>query len=72
MGIIVVQIRWAGLGMIGKPREITRMSELLESLRTTRHDKIKVLERATARDVETYMRQNSHMSHDVIVVSSRK
>jgi hypothetical protein len=48
------------------------MSDLVESLRTAKHDRIKVLERATARDVETYLRQNSHMSQDVIVVSSRK
>jgi hypothetical protein len=59
--------------MIGKPKEITRMSDLIESLRTTiRHDKIKVLERATAREVETYLRQNSHMVHDVVILSTRR
>jgi hypothetical protein len=59
--------------MIGKRKEITRMSELLEALRNTKHDdKIRVLVRATARDVEVYLRQNNQMAHDVIVVSRRR
>ena len=58
--------------MIGMRKEITRMSELLDALRTTKHDKIKVFERVTARDVEAYLRQNGQLSHDVIIVSSRK
>ncbi len=57
--------------MIGKKPEITRMTELLESLRNAKHDKLKVLEKTTSRDVETYLRQNSQMTHDVIIVSSR-
>jgi hypothetical protein len=58
--------------MIGNRKEITRMSELLECLRTAKHDRIKVLETATARDVEAYLRQNSQMVQDVIIVSRRK
>ncbi len=57
--------------MIGKKPEITRMTELVEALRTTKHDKLKVLERTTAKEVEAYLRMNSQLSHDVIVVSSR-
>jgi hypothetical protein len=57
--------------MIGKRPEITRMTDLVEALRHAKHDRIKVLERATAREVETYLRQNNQMSHDVIVVSHR-
>jgi hypothetical protein len=57
--------------MIGKRKEITRMTELIESLRNAKHDKLKVLEKSTAQEVQDYLRQNSQYSHDVIVVSSR-
>ena len=57
--------------MIGQKKEITSMRELLASLQTTKHDKIKVLENAKASEVEAYLRQNPQLSHDVIVVSSR-
>jgi hypothetical protein len=57
--------------MIGKKRDITRMTELLESLRNAKHDKLKVLEGATAQEVQDYLRQNGQFSHDVIVVSHR-
>ena len=57
--------------MIGKKPEITRMIDLVEALRTAKHDKLKVLERATAKEVEAYLRQNNQMSHDVIIVSAK-
>ena len=59
--------------MIGKQRkpEITRMSQLQEELRNTSFDRLKVFEGANARDVETYLKQNSQMVHDVVILSSR-
>lgn len=57
--------------MIGKRPEITRMTELLEALRATKPDKLKVLERATAREVEAYLRQHAQLFHDVIIVSAK-
>jgi hypothetical protein len=57
--------------MIGKRPEITRMADLIEALRSAKHDKLKILEQATAREVEAYLRQNSQFSHDIIVVSHR-
>jgi hypothetical protein len=60
--------------MIGKQRkpEITRMSQLQEELRNATFDKLKVFEGANARDVEAYLRQNSQMVHDVVILSSRR
>jgi len=61
--------------MIGKQRkpEITRMSQLQEELRNASFDKLKVFEGVTSgQDIDSYLRQNRQMSHDVIVVSSKK
>jgi len=60
--------------MIGKQRkpEITRMSQLLDELRSASFDKLKVFEGVNAREVETYLRQNSQMVHDVVILSSRR
>jgi hypothetical protein len=60
--------------MIGKQRkpEITRMSQLQDELRKASFDKLKVFERANSRDVETYLRQNSQMVHDVVILSTRR
>jgi hypothetical protein len=61
--------------MIGKQRkpEITRMSQLQEELRNTSFDKLKVLENVTsAQEIDNYLRQNRQLTHDVIVVSSKK
>ncbi len=58
--------------MIGKKTEIATMPDLIRALQSTKHDKIKVLEQATAKDVEAYLRQNSQMLNDVIIVSGRK
>jgi hypothetical protein len=60
--------------MIGKQRkpEITRMSQLQEELRKTSFDKLKVFEGANCREVEAYLRQNSQMLHDVVILSSRR
>ena len=58
--------------MIGKKAEITKISDLIRALQITKAERIKVLEQASAKDVEAYMRQNSQLSHDVIVVSSKK
>ena len=61
--------------MIGKQKkpEITRMSQLQEELRNTKCDKLKVFEGVTsAQDIDNYLRQNRQMSHDVIILSSKK
>ena len=61
--------------MIGKQKkpEITRMSQLQEELRNTKCDKLKVFEGVTsAQEVDSYLRQNRQLTHDVIVVSSKK
>jgi hypothetical protein len=60
--------------MIGKQRkpEITRMSQLQAELRNATFDKLKVFEGANSRDIEAYLRQNSQMVHDVVVLSSRR
>ncbi len=57
--------------MIGKRLEIKTMSQLIEALRQTKLDRLKVIENATARDVENYMRQYSQLTHDVIIISPR-
>jgi hypothetical protein len=61
--------------MIGKQRrpEITRMSQLQEELRNATFDKIKVFEGVTsAQEMDSYIRQNRQLTHDVIIVSSKK
>ena len=60
--------------MIGKQRkpEITRMSQLQDELRNASCEKLKVFERANSRDVEAYLRQNSQMIHDVVILSIKK
>jgi hypothetical protein len=61
--------------MIGKQRkpEITRMSQLQEELRNASFDKIKVFEGITsAQEIDSYLRQNRQLLHDVIIVSSKK
>jgi hypothetical protein len=60
--------------MVGKQRkpEITRMSQLQDELRHAQVDKLKVFESANSRDVEAYLRQNSQMIHDVVILSSRR
>jgi hypothetical protein len=61
--------------MIGRKRkpEITRMSQLQDELRNALFDKLKVFEGvASAQEIDSYLRQNRQLSHDVIVVSSRK
>jgi hypothetical protein len=61
--------------MIGKQKkpEITRMSQLQEELRNTTFDKLKVFEGVTSsQEVDNYLRQNRPMSHDVIILSSKK
>ncbi len=60
--------------MIGKQKkpEITRMNQLQEELRNASFDKLKVFESANSRDIEAYLRQNSQMVHDVVVLSSRR
>jgi hypothetical protein len=58
------------LKVIGKRKEITR-TELLESLRNAKYDKLKLLEKTKAQEVQDYMRQNGQFTHDVIVVSHR-
>ena len=60
--------------MIGKQKkpEITRMNQLQEELRNASFDKLKVFEGANARDVEAYLKQNSQMVHDVVILSSRR
>ena len=65
----------SALSMIGKQRrpEITRMSQLQEELRNASFDKLKVFEGITSvQDIDSYLRQNRQLSHDVIVVSSKK
>jgi hypothetical protein len=46
------------------------MTDFVEVLRNAKHDKIKVLEQATGQEVDAYLRQNSQLSHDVIIVDS--
>ena len=61
--------------MIGKQKkpEITRMSQLQEELRNTSFDKLKVFESvSSAQEIDSYLRQNRQLLHDVIVVSSKK
>jgi hypothetical protein len=61
--------------MIGKQKkpEITRMSQLQEELRNTTFDKLKVFEGVTsAQEIDSYLRQNRQMSHDIIILSSKK
>ena len=61
--------------MIGKQTkpEITRMSQLQEELRNTTFGKLKVFEGVTsAQEVDNYLRLNRQMSHDVIILSSKK
>jgi hypothetical protein len=61
--------------MIGKQKrpEITRMSQLQEELRSASFDKIKVLEGITSvQEIDSYIRNNRQLSHDVIIVSSKK
>ena len=48
------------------------MSQLQDELRKATFDKLKVFEAANAREVETYLRQNSQMIHDIIVLSIRR
>jgi hypothetical protein len=59
--------------MIGKQRkpEITRMSQLQDELRKA-IDKLKVFEGANSREIEAYLRQNSQMVHDVVILSSKR
>ena len=61
--------------MIGKQRkpEITRMSQLQEELRNASFDKLKVFEGvSSAQEVDSYIRQNRQLSHDVIILSGKK
>jgi hypothetical protein len=55
--------------VIGKRPEIKTTSQLIEALRNTKLDRLKVIENATPKDVESYMRQCGRMTHDVIVIS---
>jgi hypothetical protein len=48
------------------------MSQLQDELRKASFDKLKVFEGANSRDVEAYMRQNSQMVHDVVILSTRR
>jgi hypothetical protein len=48
------------------------MSQLQDELRNATVDKLKVFEGANAREVETYLRQNSQMIHDIIILSIRR
>ena len=60
--------------MIGKQKktEITRMSQLQEELRNASFDKLKVFEGITsAQEVESYIRSNRQLMHDVIILSHR-
>ena len=60
--------------MIGKQRkpEITRMSQLQDELRNASFDKLKVFERvASTREIDSYIRQNRQLIHDVIILSHR-
>jgi hypothetical protein len=61
--------------MIGKQKkpEITRMSQLQEELRNTTFGKLEVFEGITsAQEVDNYLRQNRQLTHDVIIISSKK
>ena len=61
--------------MIGKQKksEITRLSQLQEELRNTTFGKLKVFEGITsAQEVDNYLRQNRQLTHDVIIISSKK
>jgi hypothetical protein len=60
--------------MIGKQRrpEITRMSQLQDELRNASFDKLKVFEGVTSvQEIDSYIRQNRQLTHDVIIVSHR-
>jgi hypothetical protein len=60
--------------MIGKQRkpEITRMSQLQDELRNATFDKLKVFERVTsAQAIDSYLRQNRQLTHDIIILSHR-
>jgi hypothetical protein len=49
------------------------MSQLQEELRNASFDKLKVFEGVTsAQEIDNYLRQNRPMTHDVIIVSSKK
>jgi UDP-N-acetylglucosamine 2-epimerase len=43
--------------VIGTRPEIKTTSQLIEALRSTKIDRLKVIENATPRDVESYMRR---------------
>jgi hypothetical protein len=61
--------------MIGKQRkpEITRMSQLQEELRSTSFFKLKVFEGVTSdQEIDNYLRQNRQLTHDIIILSSKK
>jgi hypothetical protein len=61
--------------MIGRQKrpEITRMSQLQEELRNVSFDKLKVFENvSSAQEIDSYLRQNRQLSHDLIIVSSKK
>jgi len=60
----------AGAG--GGTNDVARMSQLQDELRNATFDKLKVFEGANSRDVQAYLRQNSQMVHDVVVLSSRR
>ena len=58
--------------MIGRKPEITRMSQLQDELRHSSLDKLKVFERVTsAQEIDSYLRQNRQMTHDIIILSHR-
>ena len=60
--------------MIGKQRkpEITRMSQLQDELRNASCEKLKVFELvASTQEIDSYLRQNRQLFHDVIIVSHR-
>jgi hypothetical protein len=60
--------------MIGKQRkpEITRMSQLQDELRNASFAKLKVFEGvSSAQEIDSYLRQNRQLTHDIIILSHR-
>jgi hypothetical protein len=49
------------------------MSQLQEELRNASFDKLRVFENvSSAQEIDNYFRQNRQLSHDVIILSSKK
>ena len=55
-----------------KKSEITRMSQLQDELRNSSFDKLKVFEGvASGQEIDSYLRQNRQLTHDVIILSHK-